>query len=252
MQFAWTDLSTLSKDPNQAVAPPSQRPRKRGTWSPQLLLLLGQHLPLSQFTMPFCHIPWLFFFYYFFYLPLNCCWISPCKHRCPASGGSAPSAALQRGAQAGCQGQVGGEGRARAGTRHVPPVLSARRKASITRIWAETTLCPHPTLGLCGPGEPLLLLRSPQRGPARLRSPTAARTPPGCPHRGLSGCPPTPPPPGRASPARPSGGAGCTAPCPAGSPPGTPSTAASTPPSDPSPRPAPPAPPPAPRPAPTT
>ena len=60
VQFAWTDLYTLSrvvhriKDPNKAVAALSQRPRKQ-------VLLLGQCFPLSQFTMPFCHILWLFF-----------------------------------------------------------------------------------------------------------------------------------------------------------------------------------------------
>lgn len=111
VQFAQTDLYTLSravhriKEPNKAIAPLAQKPRKRGTRSPQLLLL-GQCFPLSQLTIPFCHTPWLFFF-----ICLSVfCWISPCKPWCPASSGSAPPTAQHQGDQAGCEGPVGGQG----------------------------------------------------------------------------------------------------------------------------------------------
>lgn len=115
LQFAQTDLYTLSravhriKEPNKAIAPLAQKPRKRGTWTPQLLLL-GQCFPLSQLTIPFCHSPWLFAFFFFLDLPLSCCWISPCKPGCPASSSSAPPTARHQGDPAGCEGPVRGQG----------------------------------------------------------------------------------------------------------------------------------------------
>lgn len=111
VQFAQTDLYTLSravhriKEANKAIAPLAQKPRKRGTWSPQLLLL-GQCFPLSQHTL----LPQPLAVVFFLDLPLSCCWISPCKPECPASSSSAPPTAQHQADQAGCEGPVRGQG----------------------------------------------------------------------------------------------------------------------------------------------
>ena len=104
-------------------------------------------------------------------MPLSCCWISPCKHRCPAS--RAPTG--QRwGDQAGCEGQVGGPGTGwdRA---HPPCGVSMKEGFNNADLGSNNSLQPSHA-GPVRAGR-ALQPRGPDGAPTAARPPAARRPP---------------------------------------------------------------------------